>query len=108
MGQVQEITDDTFEAEVLQSELPVLIDFWGPNCAPCVAIAPHLETLATEHAGQLRVVKMNVHENFKMASQFKVQAVPTLIVLKGGTEVGRQKGAQGGLQALRRLVGSHL
>lgn len=108
MGTVEEITDDSFDAEVLQSELPVLIDFWGPNCAPCVAIAPHLETLASEHAGQLRVVKMNVHENMKTAMQFKVQAMPTLVVLKAGQEVGRQKGAQGGLQALRRLVGSHL
>lgn len=105
---VQEVTDDTFEAEVLQSELPVLVDFWGPNCAPCVAIAPHLETLATEHSGQLRVVKMNVHENMKTAMNYKVQAMPTLVVLKGGQEVGRQKGAQGGLQALRRLVGTHL
>jgi len=108
MGQVQEITDTNFEAEVLQSELPVLIDFWGPNCAPCEAIAPHLETLATEHVGQLRVVKMNVHENMKTAMQYKVQAMPTLVVLKGGQEVGRQKCAQGGMAALRRLVGSHL
>jgi thioredoxin 1 len=108
MGNVADVTDANFEQEVLHSEVPVLIDFWGPNCAPCVAIAPHVETLASEHDGQLKVVKMNVHENMRTAMQYKIMAMPTFIVLKGGSEVGRQRGAQGGLQGLRKLVSYHL
>ena len=101
---VIDVTDATFDAEVLQSEIPVLIDFWGPNCAPCVAIAPHVETLAEELAGQLKVVKMNVHDNMTTAMNYKIMSMPTFVVLKGGQEVGRQKGAQGGLTGLQRLV----
>ena len=66
MGNVIDVTDATFDAEVLQSEIPVLIDFWGPNCAPCVAIAPHVAALAEELAGRLKVVKMNVHDNMSL------------------------------------------
>ena len=108
MANVQDVTDSTFEAEVLNSEIPVLIDFWGPNCAPCVAIAPHVETLAEDLAGRLKVVKMNVHENMKTALNYKIMAMPTFVVLKSGNEVGRQKGAQGGLNGLQRLVESHI
>ncbi len=103
-----EITDATFDAEVLKSNIPVLVDFWGPNCAPCVAIAPHLERLAGEKAGQLKVVKVNVHQNMRTALNFKVLAMPTFVVLKGGREVARQQGTAGGLEGLRRLVGAHL
>lgn len=108
MGQVTDVTDATFEAEVLNSDIPVLIDFWGPNCAPCVAIAPHVQSLAEDLAGRLKVVKMNVHDNMQTALTYKVMAMPTFVVLKGGTEVGRQKGAQGGLNGLQRLVESHI
>ena len=108
MANVEDITDADFDAEVLQSEVPVLIDFWGPNCAPCKAIAPHVQTLADEHDGRLKVVKMNVHQNMKTAMNYKILAMPTFVVLKGGREVARQRGAQGGLEGLRRLVGSHV
>ncbi|MBX2797421.1 MAG: thioredoxin [Myxococcales bacterium] len=108
MADVPELTESTFDTEVLQSDVPVLVDFWGPNCAPCVAIAPHVQTLADENAGRLKVVKMNVHENMRTAMNFKVSSMPTFIVLKGGQEVGRQRGAQGGLQGLRNLVSPHL
>ncbi len=108
MGDVIEVTDANFEQEVLQADVPVLIDFWGPNCAPCVAIAPHVDTLAGEHDGRLKVVKMNVHANMKVAMKYKVMAMPTFVVFKGGAEVGRQRGAQGGLQGLRRLVSTHV
>jgi len=108
MANVDDITDDTFDSEVLQSGVPVLIDFWGPNCAPCKAIAPHVAALAEEHDGRLKVVKMNVHENMKTAMNYKVLAMPTFVVLKGGQEVARQRGASGGIQGLRKLVGAHL
>ena len=108
MGSVADVTDADFDTEVVASDVPVLIDFWGPNCAPCKAIAPHVETLATEHDGKLKVVKMNIHANMKTAMKYKVMAMPTFVVLKGGREVARQQGAQGGLNGLRKLVGNHV
>ncbi len=108
MANVADVTDATFEAEVLKSAVPVLVDFWGPNCAPCKAIAPHLDTLAGEKDGRLKIVKMNVHVNMRTALTFKVMAMPTFVVLKGGREVGRQQGIAGGLDGLRKLVGAHL
>ncbi len=108
MSQVIDVSDTTFEAEVLQSEIPVLIDFWGPNCAPCEAMVPHVTRLAEDLAGKLKVVKMNVHDNMRTAMAYKVQAMPTFVVLRGGQEVNRQKGAQGGLVALQRLVEDHV
>ena len=98
------VTDATFESEVVKSQVPVLVDFWGPNCAPCKAIAPHVATLATEKNGALKVVAMNIHENMKTAMAFKILTMPTFVVLKGGREVARQRGAQGGLEGLRKLV----
>lgn len=108
MGNVAEVTDTTFNAEVVESTLPVLIDFWGPNCAPCKAIAPHIEALATEHGERLKVVKMNIHENMKTAMAYKIMSMPTFVVLKGGREVARQRGTTGGIESLRRLVNSHI
>ncbi|HHO49876.1 MAG TPA: thiol reductase thioredoxin [Deltaproteobacteria bacterium] len=108
MSDVSDLTDADFEAEALQSEVPVLIDFWGPNCAPCVAIAPHIQTLAEEHEGRLKVVKMNVHQNMKTALAYKILSVPTFVVLKEGQEVARQRGVQGGIEGLRRLIGGHV
>jgi thioredoxin 1 len=101
---VLDVTDANFESEVVKSSVPVLVDFWGPNCAPCKAIAPHVATLATEKGGALKVVKMNIHENMKTAMAFKILTMPTFVVLKGGREVARQRGAQGGLEGLRKLV----
>jgi thioredoxin 1 len=108
MANIADVTDATWTAEVVSASVPVLVDFWGPNCAPCKAIAPHVETLATEHHGKLKVVKVNVHENMRTASDFKILAMPTFIVLKDGREVARQRGTAGGLEGLRRLVSSHL
>jgi thioredoxin 1 len=108
MADIAEVTDATFPSEVEQSAIPVLIDFWGPNCPPCKAIAPHVQTLADEHGGKLKVVKMNVHENMKTAMAYRVTGMPTFVVLKGGREVARQPGVTGGLEGLRRLVRSHV
>lgn len=108
MGAVSEITDATFKSEVVDSSVPVLIDFWGPNCAPCKAIAPHVETLAGESSGRLKVVKLNIHENMKTAMAYKILAMPTFVVIKGGREVARQQGTAGGLEGLRRLVSAHM
>jgi thioredoxin 1 len=105
---VQEVTDSNFQQEVLESDLPVLVDFWATWCAPCRAIAPLVEDLAKEEEGKLRVVKLDVQANMKTAMHFKVSNIPTLLIIKGGKEVGRQVGASGGLNALRSLVQTHL
>jgi thioredoxin 1 len=105
---VTDVTDDTFQDEVLGADKPVLIDFWATWCAPCKAIAPFVEQLAEEHDGQLKVVKVDVQNHRKTAMHFGVTNIPTLVVVKGGKEVGRQVGAQGGLRALQKLVQPHL
>lgn len=105
---VTDVTDSTFDSEVLKSEQPVLIDFWATWCAPCKAIAPFVEQLAGEHEGQLKVVKVDVQNHRKVAQHFGVTNIPTLVVVSGGREVGRQVGAGGGLRALQKLVQPHL
>jgi thioredoxin 1 len=84
MANVQEVSDATFDAEVLQSSTPVLIDFWAPWCGPCRAIAPIVDELATEYAGKLKVVKMNVDDNQQTPSRYGVRGIPNLIVFKDG------------------------
>src|SRR5215831_759723 len=84
MSAVQEVTDSNFDAEVLQSATPVLIDFWAPWCGPCRAIAPVVDELAKEYAGKLKVVKMNVDDNPQTPGRFGVRGIPNLIVFKSG------------------------
>jgi thioredoxin 1 len=79
-----DVTDANFEGEVLQGEVPVLVDFWAPWCGPCRAIEPILEQLASEHARRLRVVRVNVDENYVTASRYGVLSLPTIILFQGG------------------------
>ncbi|MBF0231836.1 MAG: thioredoxin [Desulfamplus sp.] len=79
-----EIDDDTFESEVLKSNLPVLVDFWAPWCGPCRAIAPTIEALEKSYAGKIKFVKVNVDENPLTPSKYAIQAIPTLIFFKNG------------------------
>jgi thioredoxin 1 len=105
---VTDITDSSFETEVLQSEVPVLIDFWATWCAPCKAISPLVDQLAEANQGKLKVVKVDVQQHRKTAMHFGVTNIPTLIVVNEGKEVGRQVGAGGGLRSLEKLVQPHL
>lgn len=81
---IVQISDDTFESEVIQSSVPVLIDFWAPWCGPCRAIAPIVDQLADEYAGKLKIVKMNVDDNPRTPANYGVRGIPNLILFKNG------------------------
>jgi thioredoxin 1 len=81
---IVQISDDTFESEVLKSPVPVLIDFWAPWCGPCRAIAPIVDQLADEYTGKLKVVKMNVDDNPRTPANYGVRGIPNLILFKDG------------------------
>ena len=88
------VSDQEFDAKVLKSDVPVVVDFWAPWCGPCRAIAPILEELATEYEGRLTVAKVNVDEDGEYAGKFGIQGIPTLLVFKDGQEVDRLVGAR--------------
>jgi thioredoxin 1 len=81
---VREVTDETFDAEVLQAERPVIVDFWAPWCGPCHAVEPVLVELGAEHAERVDVAKLNIDENFVTASRYNVLAIPTAILFADG------------------------
>jgi thioredoxin 1 len=83
-GSIPEVTDSNFQAEVLESDVPVLVDFWAPWCGPCRMVAPVVEEIARERGEALKVVKLNIDDNQSTAIQFNVMSIPTLILFKGG------------------------
>jgi len=89
------VTDSDFDAQVLKSSLPVLVDFWAPWCSPCKIAGPILEEISEEYKDKLVIAKVNVDENNQMPTKYSVMSIPTVILFKGGQEVGRQTGFSG-------------
>jgi thioredoxin 1 len=88
------VSDDTFDKEVLQAEGPVVVDFWAEWCGPCKMIGPLLEELANELEGQVKIVKINVDDNPKVAMKYGIRGIPTLLIFKNGQVAASQVGAQ--------------
>ncbi|MEN9754914.1 MAG: hypothetical protein RLZ07_1296 [Pseudomonadota bacterium] len=87
------VTDQSFEADVLNSTDPVVVDFWAEWCGPCRMIAPALEEISNEMAGKVKIVKLNVDENPRVAAQFGIRSIPTLMIFKGGQLAAQKVGA---------------
>lgn len=93
MSQAVNVSDNTFEAEVLKSDLPVLVDFWAEWCGPCKAIAPILDEVSEDLKGKLKVCKVNVDEAQELAAKFTIMSIPTMLIFKNGEQVDQLVGA---------------
>ena len=98
-----EVTDDAFDEEVLQADLPVLVDFWATWCAPCKIVGPILEELAKEYDGKVKFVKLDTEENFDTMSAYGIRGLPTLLIFKDGERVDQVVGAVAKAQAKQTL-----
>jgi thioredoxin 1 len=87
--EVQDVTDQTFESDVIKSDLPVLIDFWAPWCGPCRMVAPIVKELAGEYEGKVQFRKLNTDENPMVAAKLNIRSIPTLMLFKNGQQVGQ-------------------
>lgn len=95
--------ESTFAQNVLQSDLPVLVDFWAPWCGPCRAVSPIIDELAQEYAGKINVVKVNIDEESALSDTYDVQSIPTIVFFKNGNEVSRSSGVKTKLQFQRDI-----
>ncbi len=93
MSAAVQVTDDSFKDEVLESDVPVLVDFWAPWCGPCRMVAPVVDEISQQYEGQIKVVKLNTDENPNVASQYGIRSIPTLMIFKGGERVDMVVGA---------------
>ena len=105
--QVNEVSDNSFEREVLQSDKPVLVDFWAPWCAPCRMLAPTVQAVAEKYDGSASVVKLNVDENPSVSQRYGIKGIPTLILFTGGKEEERVVGATS-KEAISRMIDKHV
>jgi len=104
MGMVKAVTDDSFEADVLRSAKPVIVEYWAQWCGPCRMVGPVLEAIAAEHTGQVDVVKLNVDENPKTAQRYGILHVPTMDLFRGGEVVKQVIGARSKSALLREFA----
>ena len=104
---VTEVSDSTFERDVLESAQPVLVDFWAEWCAPCRMLAPTVEAVAEKYASSARVVKLNVDDNPSVSQRYGIKGIPTLILFKGGKEEERVVGATS-KESISRLIDKHI
>lgn len=93
MSATATVTDSSFKEDVLDSQVPVLVDFWAPWCGPCRMVAPVVEEIAEQYDGKIKVVKLNTDENPQVASQYGIRSIPTLMIFKGGQRVDMVVGA---------------
>jgi thioredoxin 1 len=93
-GNLKEFSDGTFQQDVLDSEQPVLVDFWAPWCGPCKMLTPTIEALAEKYAGKVKIGKLNTDDNRQAAINYQINSIPTLIIFKGGKPVDRILGLQ--------------
>ena len=101
---MQEINKDNFEQEVDKSAMPVVLDFWGPQCGPCLALMPDVEKLAETYDGQIKFCKVNVAENRRLCIQLKVMSVPTFLFYKGGECLDKLSGDEVDLDSIKAKV----
>ena len=104
---VTEVSDASWEKDVLQSDRPVLVDFWAEWCGPCRALGPTVEAVAEKYSTTARVVKLNVDDNPKVSQQYGIKGIPTLILFKAGKEADRSVGAAT-KEAISRLIDKHI
>jgi thioredoxin 1 len=104
---VTEVSDSSFEADVLQSDRPVLVDFWAVWCAPCRMLEPTVDAVAEKYAANARVVKVNVDENPGISQRYGIKGIPTLILFKNGKEAERVVGATS-KEAIARMIDKHI
>jgi thioredoxin 1 len=107
-GSVLHTDTARFGADVLESNVPVVVDFWATWCGPCRSLAPHLDTLATRFAGQAKVVKINADEHPDVVARYGVRGLPTLLVFKGGQVVDKLVGNPGSAKPLEQLIQRNL
>ncbi len=105
--QVTEVSDSSFEKDVLQSDKPVLVDFWAAWCAPCRMLAPTVDAIAEKYASNARVVKVNVDDNPSISQRYGIKGIPTLILFKAGKEEERVVGATS-KEAISRMIDKHV
>ena len=107
MSNALDVTDSTWEDTVIQSETPVLVDFWAPWCGPCRTMGPYVDKLAEELEGKLKVVKINTQDNTEIPARYGITSIPTFVLIKGGEVANQIIGAQK-YDALKQAVEAHL